>query len=325
VVAESTPKEVAPSSERFDFFVADTPLIDPALDRFKRWPFAQRIAQTIASRRDPSSIVVGIYGTWGEGKTTVLNFIIKELEKSAHIICLRFNPWRFTDETQLLRNFFLSLADVLGKSISSKKEKIGKWLQDYATILAPISFTLGGIVQLSPAESAKEAGKTLSSIELDELRTRIEEVLKNEKKRVVIFMDDIDRLDKTEIQTVFKLLKLSADFAYTAYVVAFDEKMVAAALGEKYVSLDAQAGRIFLEKIVQVPLSLPVADRLSLRKFCFEGVDEAIKEAKAELTQEQVQAFVSHFIDGLEIRQLPVALRKGISDFLWRVMMMIQS
>ena len=53
----------------------DTPLHEQKADRFDRWPFAERIARTIADRETPSSLVIGIYGKWGEGKTTVLNYI----------------------------------------------------------------------------------------------------------------------------------------------------------------------------------------------------------------------------------------------------------
>jgi hypothetical protein len=80
-------------------FIPDAPIVDPSLDLFERWPFAQRLAKIVSSRTDPSCIVIGIYGAWGEGKTTVLNFIEYELKKSEAIICVRFNPWRFKNET----------------------------------------------------------------------------------------------------------------------------------------------------------------------------------------------------------------------------------
>src|SRR6266511_687764 len=67
-------------------YFADTPLTDPSLDRFRRWPFAQRVAQTIAQRLDSSSLVIGIYGSWGEGKTTVFHYIQHELKKHPNII-----------------------------------------------------------------------------------------------------------------------------------------------------------------------------------------------------------------------------------------------
>ncbi len=282
-------------------YAADAPVKNQAEDRFRRWPFAQRIAETVAARRDPSSIVVAIYGTWGEGKTSILNFIECELLSQESVVCVRFNPWRFKDETTLLLSYFGTLADALGRTLSSKKEKIGKWFQEYGTLLAPLSFSLFGM-GLSPGKATTEAGKILSSIDLEELRKRIEDLLVEEKKRIVVLMDDIDRLDKNEVHAIFRLVKLSADFSYTAYILAFDDSMVSAALQERYATGTEESGQSFLEKIVQVPLRLPPADQISLRQFCFEGVDEAIKISGVSLTEEQVQSFVRHFVDGIENR-----------------------
>lgn len=282
-------------------YAADAPVKDQKEDRFRRWSFAQRIAETVAVRPDPSSIVIGIYGDWGEGKTSVLNFIECELRSRDSVVCVRFNPWCFKDETTLLLNYFGTLADALGRTLSSKKEKIGKWFQEYGTLLAPLSFSFFGM-GVSPGQVTAEAGKILSSIDLEELRKRIEDLLVEEKKRIVVLMDDIDRLDKNEIQAIFRLVKLSADFSYTAYILAFDDSMVSAALQERYASGNEESGQSFLEKIIQVPLRLPPADEISLRQFCFEGVDEAIKSSGVSLTEEQVQSFVRHFVDGIENR-----------------------
>jgi predicted KAP-like P-loop ATPase len=164
------------------------------------------------------------------------------------------------------------------------------------------SVTVGGVVHIDPSAAATALGKALSTVELDELKQRLERILRESGKRVVVFIDDIDRLDRAEIQAMFKLVKLSAGFDYTSYVLAFDDEMVAAALGEKYGKGDIAAGRNFIEKIVQVPLHLPPAEEVSLRKLTFEGVDEAIKLSKIELSQEQVDAFVRHFVDGIEPR-----------------------
>lgn len=204
-------------------YAADAPISDAADDRFRRWPFAQRVAQTIISRVDPSSIVIGIYGAWGEGKTSVLNFIEQELGRHpSGVVCVRFNPWRFRDEATLLVSFFATLAEALGRSISSQKEKIGEMLQKYGELLAPLSISFFGL-GVSPGKATAETGKLLSSVGLEDLKNRIEAILKEEKKRVVILMDDIDRLDKEEIQAVLRLVKLSGDFYYAAYVLAFDD------------------------------------------------------------------------------------------------------
>jgi len=263
-------------------YAADVPVSDPQLDAFRRLPFARRIARTIASRRDSSSVVVGIYGAWGEGKTSVLNFIEWELGKSDNIIPVAFDPWRFGDEAQLLQSFFSTLAHALGRSLKTRRETIGTLLSDYASPIIPS-------VGVGP-------------LKIDDRRKQIEKILEEEKKRVVVLMDDIDRLDRSEIQAIFKLVKLSANFANTAYILAFDEDIVAASLGEKYAEGTKDAGYDFLEKIVQVPLHLPAVDRDLLRRFCFDAVSQILQEADIDLTEEQVYELANRFDHGLLVR-----------------------
>lgn len=103
-------------------------------------------------------------------------------------------------------------------------------------------------------------------------------------------MDDIDRLETSEIQTVFRLIKLTASFNYVAYVLAFDDKVVSAALQEKYGSV-SQSGQGFLEKIIQVPLHLPKIPTTVLLDFCHECVTDALSAAGLELDAEQERSF----------------------------------
>lgn len=269
---------------------ADRPIQAADQDRFGRWEFSKRIAQVIVERRDASSLVVGIYAPWGDGKTSVLNMIVKELEAHAErIIVVRFNPWRFQSEPHLLKNFFEVLAERLGKSLTTRAENVSKFFRDYADVLTPIS-----LLGVDPAKPIKALTNLRPEADLEELKSRIEEALAEVSQRIVIIMDDIDRLDKDEIQAVFKLVKLSADFPNTAYILAFDEEMVAHALKEKYGSLEA--GRSYIEKIVQVPLHLPTAHEYALRSITFEGVEAAVQLAGLDPSEEQAQRFVNTFV-----------------------------
>jgi len=272
---------------------SDTPIFDPAQDKFNRWPFAQRIAQTIVSRKDKSSIVIGIYGSWGDGKTTVLNFIEQEINKNENAVCLKFNPWRFSDETEMLLGFYHDLANVIGKSEITTKEKLGKWVGKY---LPAVGAAFG------QGETVKIISELLSSVEIEERKDRVNELLGNAEKKIVILVDDIDRLDKNEIQFLFRFVKLNADFVNTAYILAFDDEMVAAALQEKYGSGGVESGRSFLEKIIQVPLDLPAIPSTSLRNYCFSKIDEAIRESNCSISQEEIQTFIREYTGGLEIR-----------------------
>jgi predicted KAP-like P-loop ATPase len=82
--------------------IPDQPIAKLEEDRFGRSEFAKRIAGVISSLEDKSSIVVSVNAPWGEGKSSVLNMIEEELSHGGKALVIRFNPWRFSDEDQLL-------------------------------------------------------------------------------------------------------------------------------------------------------------------------------------------------------------------------------
>ena len=275
-------------------YSSDHPIQSREEDKFNRWPFAKRIADTLVERSDPQSLVIGIYGPWGDGKTSTLRLMRDSLTEHQDVVTVDFNPWLFGSDEQLLRGFFATLAAAIGKVLPTKKEQLGKALEDYGALLSPIGALLPGL-----GEAAKGLGRALSTVELDELRKRLESLLRETGKRIVILIEDIDRLDRREIQAVFKLVKLSASFDFTSYVLAFDDQMVAASLGESYGAGGASAGRSFLEKIVQVPLHLPPPDDLALRDLALAGVAEALRSSDITLSHGHIQAFLQHFLQGL--------------------------
>jgi len=290
------------SSSMQHAYATDRPIVTEQEDRFGRTPFANRIAETIVRLDDPSSLVIGIYGAWGEGKTSVLNLMAARMRGEAGVILLRFNPWLFDSSQALLTGFFNALAVALERSLPTFREKMGEVFRKYGGLFSGVIIPIpdGAGTSIDPGAAAKALGEAMASSDPAEMRVRIEAFLREEKRRIVVMIDDIDRMDRVEVQSLFKLIKLSADFPYTAYVLAFDDEMVSAALGERYGAGNAEAGRSFLEKIVQVPLHLPPPDQTALNDMAFDGVNAALAAASLELNERQVQAFGRHFFDGIE-------------------------
>ena len=276
-----------------DIYSSDNPRNNPDLDEFNRSGFSKRIATTIARRKDTKSLVIGIYGKWGSGKTTVINFIEHELKKYDNVIPITFNPWRFPSEPELLIAFYTQLANALGKSLPTVREKLGKLISEYPAVLAGLA---------DKGETLEKIGKLLSDVKLEQLRDRLGKFLVEENKLIVIFMDDIDRLDKDEIHHVFRLVKLSANFENLIYVLAFDRDVVVDALNERYYSKRENTGQNFLEKIVQVPINLPKIQKTDIRRFCFQQVDNALKLSEIQISDNDAQEFTRGFIEGIEIR-----------------------
>jgi len=302
--------------------LSDKPVISKEEDRFQRYEFSKRIADKIIESKSNDSIVIGIYGAWGEGKTSIINFIESELKLNETIIPIRFNPWRFTEEATLLVSFFNTLASEVNKSFPEKElpeksnfilRKINHLKRSLSSKKQPLKTTketigeliekYGKIVSVFGAgEAAENLGKVLSNVDIETLKERFERLLIESKKKLVIFIDDIDRLDKQEIHSIFRLVKLTADFANTFYILSFDQEMVASAIGERFGEGDKQAGFNFLEKIIQVPLMIPVAQPEALKQYCFELVDKSINESQVVISKDDVQRYVSTFVGNVLIR-----------------------
>jgi hypothetical protein len=276
-------------------FHPDKPVLQQSEDSFGRVQFAQRVADIIGKRTDPSSLVIGLYAPWGDGKTSVLNFIRESLSAFPLVTCLTFNPWRFGTEDLLLKGFFDLLASALNARLATRTEQVGELIRDYSAVLK-----LG---HTGLSDAANLAGSALASTSLETLRDRMSALLSESKVRLVILIDDIDRMDKQEIQAVFRLVKLTADFENTAYILAFDEEMVAKAVGERFSAQGEDpkaAGRQFLEKIVQVPLYLPKPKKGRLREYCFDMLNEVLEDLTIKLDQDEVNNFVPLFARGIE-------------------------
>ncbi len=266
----------------------DTPVSQFNQDKFQRAPFAQRISHLIKNYTSNDSLTVGIYGKWGEGKSSVLNLIERDLEESNDTVIVKFNPWLFNNESQILISFFQTLAAALSRSLETRGEKLGKFLREYSSIIG----TIGSITGIPNSKSLfSRIGKKLSDKSVEDRRKAINTILKEAKTKVIIMIDDIDRLNNLEIQSIFRLVKLTADFNNTIYVLAFDDKRVAESLSSQY----PMGGQDFLEKIIQVPLRLPKAQKSALKNYTIKHLNRVLEFYKIDIHEDEIYRFVSLF------------------------------
>jgi predicted KAP-like P-loop ATPase len=270
---------------------SDQPVNDQNNDRFQRYEFSKRIATTIVKRKRTDCLVIGIYGAWGEGKTSVLNFIDKELKQNG-ALSIQFNPWRYSDEDTLVKFFLAKVCKEIGKDLHTKKEKNAKKATQAAELIPPIS--LFGF-DLDLAKPLRTIGEKLGEVDLEDLKDRVNQYLTEINHKLVIFIDDIDRLEKQEIHSILRLVKLTADFKNTVYILSFDEKMVAAAIGDRFGSGNEMAGTNFLEKIIHLPLKIPVAQEHDLAAYCNELIDDVLVENQITLDSKEHHRFKNAF------------------------------
>ncbi|HEX8348776.1 MAG TPA: P-loop NTPase fold protein, partial [Hymenobacter sp.] len=232
-----------------------------------------------------------------EGKTSVMHFIAQELAAHSDAIVINFNPWRFSDEPSLLLAFFTTLAERL-KPLSpdtrwykTRKESIGEAVLKYASYATVLKATpVSGL-----ADAWSGLGKALADVPLEKLKARIEEFLQTAQRKIVVIIDDIDRLEKTEIHAVFRLVRLTADFSFTSYILCFDDRIVASSIGERFADGSQQSGYEFLEKIIHVPLRLPQATKRDLRDYLFTSLAKAIQDVGVSVPAADLEKFRESF------------------------------
>jgi predicted KAP-like P-loop ATPase len=243
---------------------ADRPGVDPGSDRLGYAPFAKRLADSILRLSGAEGHVVALYGPWGFGKTTMLNYVRHYVSKGATTqqpIIVPFNPWWFSGSEDLIWAFFNQLRALL-EGHKEFSAKMRNRLADFAELLseAPLphaTFAKVGARLLRP--KAKDIAK---------LKDEISIALNTQGRRILVIIDDIDRLTSEEIRQMFRVVKAVADFPNVTYLMAFDKRVVTRSLGE----LQGGSGEDYLEKIVQVPFELPLVDRLSIRSFFSEAL-----------------------------------------------------
>ena len=241
--------------------IQDTPLMNLADDKLGRENIVDLILDSINNhvQNDHPCLVYGIYGKWGEGKTSLMNFIksrLLEQGRKDNLNIVEFNPWLVDNQESLLKEFF-------NKTTSDLDRKTRKLFKRYcsAAILASKTilntYTPGLGAKLAEfLELAKNA--LLDSEEsLADLKKKTCEALKSSHKHLLVIIDDVDRLDKEELHAVLRLVRQVADFDNCIYLLAMDIDIVSKSIGEYYGMGGPQDGRKFIDKIVQVPITLP--------------------------------------------------------------------
>jgi hypothetical protein len=284
---EPDPEPQLPASiHEPDSLSSDLPLSNVAGDEFGRAGFADRIADAVATRTAASTLVIGVYGPWGSGKTTVLEFVRRRLEEidKDRLPAVWFNPWRYGSEELLVQGLFETLADVLKLSLPTVRDKIGGWLQKAGRATGALTISSFD-AQAAVGGGLAAAGQALSQRTLERDRAQLNAALRKSGKRIVVMIDDIDRLDSNEIVTILRAVKLAADFDNLVYILAFDRARVAEALCERYP--DA-GGADFLHKMVQLPLNLPRVDPMIVGQRLLRDVGQLLARHNAELSDQDL-------------------------------------
>ena len=236
----------------------DVEIFDKNDDVLNRNEFANLLAKSIEDYNHEDSLTIGIMGSWGSGKSSLINLIENNLKKEKFIV-IRFNPWFFSNQDNLYLQFFkLIISNLETKNIENQNIFEGKikpnsrifkksddYLKDYFKYIvdSSLDFNINNLYHSDTLES-------YDSLQFH--KKQCEKYFSQLGSKIIVIIDDIDRLKDTEIVQIFTLVKSLADFKHFIYILSFDKLIVTEALNGNSNYKDN-----FIDKIIQIPINVP--------------------------------------------------------------------
>lgn len=227
-------------------------------DVLNRNDFASRLADNIINYNHKEPLTIGIMGSWGSGKSSLINLTANILKKEK-VIIIRFDPWYFSNQDNLYLQFFKLLISTLrteekNKNIFKRKitpkrnlfEKQNNSLKNYFNYIkdSSLKFDIDNL----------EFNESLESYDsLNYHKEQCEEYIKKFNCKIIMIIDDMDRLTNIEIAQIFTLVRSLADFENFIYILSFDKIIVTEALK----TVNPEYKDDFIDKIINIPINIP--------------------------------------------------------------------
>jgi len=264
----------------------------------------------------------GRWGSGKTHVLQALEALVEEVEEERRPILVRFNPWMMSGARDIVNALLVQLAAALSadeappgrrrfrpfgaRPPASAGAALAENLMHYASLLAVLKsaswvadavspgtgFVLGDLVGRTASEVASTAGglsKALkhfggspAGLSLPEIRGRVLRGLKEQRRRIVVLVDDLDRLPPVELAEMFRAVKAVADFPNVVYVLSYDPEIVSSALKS---SLRIRDGRAYLEKIVHLPIVVPEIPAGTFHGFAIARLQSALADPELESSE----------------------------------------
>lgn len=251
-----------------DSLLKDWPIESADQDIFDLKDEAVKIAKSISNLDRKKTWSFAITAPWGTGKTSFMNMVIEQV-KTSHkdeFEFVQFNPRDCKSYQSIQEEFFSLMACVLSKYDS----RCSSAVKDYMASLQLIDNR--GIVE-----------KILNFYKIwdkSELKESIGKSFESLSKRVLVVIDDFDRLQKEEILEVLKLIDSNAAFKNLIFLTAYDKKQVNKALGDAYKTEDA----CFVDKFFSLEFQIPSRPYTYVSQFIIDNMCEMINADSSEKT-----------------------------------------
>lgn len=293
----------------------DEPVSSIKEDKFSFKYQAWRISKLVAGEQSFSHISVGISGEWGSGKSSLLK-MIQEILLSSDVlidsglddypinqkkpIVIWFDPWFFGSESEIIKTFFVKLAKELFKQDHPQKHKLanlfislGKWIEPLSDVFESLEVGIGPI-KTNAGKIFKNikngTDKLVEKIEKQtfddffDLKEQISQILNSGKsKRIIILIDDLDRLQKDEVMTMLKIIRLITEFNNINVISALDMDAISSLISENY----GYDGKSYINKMINFPTSVPAINKVDIESVYRPDIEKKLIGCSNEVLSKQ--------------------------------------
>ncbi|MFA9189547.1 P-loop NTPase fold protein [Flavobacterium magnesitis] len=207
-----------------------------------------QVVVAIKNLKPISSFIIGVNSIWGVGKTSFLKRVEYKLRnepsKEYQPITFWFNAWQHQDEKSIINNFFNQLKTELSKYSGDSESVIDNYLKQMMALVDNkyINFL----------KSITESVFSVNDNTIKRFYDDINEIIEKVDRKIIVFVDDIDRLNKNEILETLRILRNIADFKNVVFICGFDRE---------YVVKQSQIDNHYLDKIFNLEISLTVQNQ----------------------------------------------------------------
>jgi hypothetical protein len=257
--------------------LTDEPIKRAEQDVLGRGDFANSVADLILSApKAQSSQVIGLFGKWGEGKTSLKNMVIEAHKAQCELkpLVVEFNPWTYTSQERLPFLFFSEIAHKFGKETNDEQaQKLEKQFKQFgqileiASLVPQLTFFTMWFKPILNFFGNQYANQTK---DLGAVRQQIHDLMLKESRRLIVIIDDLDRISAEEVRRMIQLVKANGDFPNITYLLLCDRSYAGRALSTVVDGCTDEDGDKYLEKIVTFGLDLPRIRQVNLQDYLVE-------------------------------------------------------
>ena len=231
-------------------------------DSFGRSHFAKVLVnEIIMLDNKQSAYTIGLNAKYGMGKTSFMIQMQNLLEQhKTSYVCI--SPWSCTSNVQIVKDFFHSISGVIGRKMGLG---INKLLNIYKDLILDVQHAY----KIKAFDDLLKNEKSINEV-YEEIKTKLSIC----KEKIVVFIDDVDRLQASELAMIIQLIRNTGNFPYVVFMLFYDKDYMVKALEQNKSITDADE---YLKKIINVELMFPAYDAEIYRSTITSSIDSIIR------------------------------------------------